>query len=91
MKDENVAGGGEVDCQELGDFLGLSRSRVRQIEMNAIEKMRALVFGTDDFPVLREALGGGEAAGLIEQDAARYGVVAARQKVTKARKKARCP
>jgi hypothetical protein len=40
--------------EELGNQLGLSRQRIQQIEARAFEKIRALVFGTDAFPLLAQ-------------------------------------
>lgn len=55
---------------EIADRIGLGRSRIGHIESAAVAKLRALVFGTDDFPMLREAFAGALAEAAIEKDVA---------------------
>lgn len=55
---------------EIAAELGVSTQRVSQIERDAVMKLRALVFGTDDFPLLRESILGTVAAKAIEEDVA---------------------
>ncbi len=47
----------EASWSEIAKKVGVSSARIGQIEQEAFMKIRALIFGTDDFPLLREAFG----------------------------------
>ncbi len=46
----------ELTREEIAALLGLTSERVGQIERNAFEKIRKLIFRTSFFPLLRETL-----------------------------------
>lgn len=60
----------ETTHTDIGVKIGLTRTRVQQIEKSAMAKARALIAGTDDFPLLREAFGPDRLLQLIERDMA---------------------
>lgn len=43
-----------LKLDDVARQVGKSRQRVEQIELEAFEKIRALILGTDDFPLLRQ-------------------------------------
>jgi hypothetical protein len=57
----------DASWSEIGKTFGVTAARVGQIEQEAFVKIRALVFGTDDFPLLREAFANVSAT-VLERD-----------------------
>ena len=65
---------GGLSHEDIAGRIGVSRARVGQIERRAFAKMRKLVWGTPDFPLLREAFEGADLAARVAADDAAWAV-----------------
>ena len=61
-------------CQEIANELGLSRQRIQQLEQNAMAKLRALAWASEDFPMMRAVFAHDleKAEALVTRDKAFY-------------------
>jgi hypothetical protein len=78
----------EASWSEVAKTLGVTTARIGQIEQEAFVKIRALIFGTDDFPLLREMFER-EGAGRIAHDLVEGEKYRERSRVRNARAKAK--